>query len=269
MTLKELMNKNQALLILVLLGFSQTAFSQQYEQIEFVVKNEPRTAFIYFPNADIREPRPVIFAFHGHGGTGREAANRFKCERYWPQAVVVYPQGLKTPGQLVDVKGQHTGWQASIGDQNDRDIDFFDSLLAYLSEQNNIDRKRIYLLGHSNGGLFAFTLLAARKNTFAAIGSVSAIFSEKVKKMLDPTPVFVVTGKNDRLVKASWQEEMIEYLKKLNNCAKDAITEDQLITVYKSEIGCDLVSYLWNGGHEIPPASIPCMIDFFKKNELK
>ena len=47
-------------------------------------------------------PTPLVFVFHGHGGRSAAAARGFRLHELLPQAVVVYPQGLPTPGRLTD-----------------------------------------------------------------------------------------------------------------------------------------------------------------------
>ncbi len=52
--------------------------------------------------------------------------------KHWPEAIVVYMQGLNTPGALTDPDGKRPGWQKTFGDQGDRDLKFFDAVLATL-----------------------------------------------------------------------------------------------------------------------------------------
>src|SRR5688572_22401811 len=40
------------------------------------------------------EGAPLVFVFHGRGGQVQAAAARFKLQEHWPEAVVVYMQGL-------------------------------------------------------------------------------------------------------------------------------------------------------------------------------
>lgn len=58
----------------------------------------PRIYRIHIPsNYDKDTPVPVIFSFHGHGGTAKdqEALSQFSNETFNPNAIAVYPQGLK------------------------------------------------------------------------------------------------------------------------------------------------------------------------------
>ena len=78
----------------------------------------------------------------------------------WPEALVIYMQGLPTPGLLGDIEGKHPGWQQTPGQLEDRDLKFFDTVLAAMKEKYPVDDRRIYATGFSNGGFFTFLLWA-------------------------------------------------------------------------------------------------------------
>ena len=101
----------------------------------------------------------------------------------WPEAVVVYMQGLSTPGRLTDPEGKKPGWQSAAGDQGDRDLKFFDALLATLKQEYKIDERRIYSTGHSNGGGFTYLLWSARPNMFAAVAPSAAVAARQLKDL--------------------------------------------------------------------------------------
>ena len=121
-----------------------------------------REALVYVPPTAKSAPVPVIFAFHGHGGTMAFAERKFSFHTLWPEAMVVYPQGLPTAGKLTDPEGKKSGWQFDAGDYGDRDLKFFDAILASLRQDYRIDDKRIFVTGHSNGGGFTYLLWAKR-----------------------------------------------------------------------------------------------------------
>jgi polyhydroxybutyrate depolymerase len=134
-----------------------------------------REALVVIPEATADDqPAPVVFVFHGHGGTSRQAARSFGLHTHWPEAIVVYPQGLPTPGRLTDPEGKRNGWQHAAGEQEDRDLKFFDAMLASLKSEHEIDEARIYSTGHSNGGGFTYLLWASRPDVFAAVAPSSA-----------------------------------------------------------------------------------------------
>lgn len=139
---------------------------------EWLVDGVRREALVYVPPSAKSAATPVVFAFHGHGGTMGHAARTFGYHTLWPEALVVYPQGLPTPGRLTDPAGKKAGWQSRIGDQGDRDLKFFDALLAALQADYRVDEKRRYATGHSNGGSFTYLLWAARGGPVCGLGPV-------------------------------------------------------------------------------------------------
>jgi len=84
-----------------------------------------REALVYAPSKKTDGKVPLVFDFHGHGGTAKNAARTHHFHTAWPEAVVVYMQGLNTPGKLTDPDGKKSGWQSGPGDQKDRDLKFF------------------------------------------------------------------------------------------------------------------------------------------------
>ena len=123
---------------------------------------------VYVPTTATTTDTPVIFAFHGLGGSARSAAEKFNCHRYWPAAISVYMQGLNTPGKY-DPDGKAAGWQKTAGDQEDRDLKFFDTVYETLKKNYRVDTKRVYSTGHSNGGGFTYLLWAERGDMLAAV----------------------------------------------------------------------------------------------------
>src|SRR5579862_2421506 len=63
--------------------------------INFTVEGVQRQAMVFVPNkAPASGKVPVVFGFHWHGGTMQEDAQVFAFQKYWPEAIVVYMQGL-------------------------------------------------------------------------------------------------------------------------------------------------------------------------------
>ena len=87
---------------------------------EYKVDGVARKALVYAPATAAKRDTPVVFAFHGHGGTMAHAARTMAYHSHWPEAICVYMQGLNTPGRLTDPQGTRPGWQMSAGEQGDR-----------------------------------------------------------------------------------------------------------------------------------------------------
>lgn len=206
---------------------------------------------------------PLVFVFHGHGGSAAQVARSMPVHEFWPEAVVVYLQGLPTPGQLTDPAGRKAGWQKGPGAQDDRDLKFFDHMRTTLAQELKIDPRRIYATGHSNGGGFTYLLWATRREVFAAFGPSAAV-AGRGYPALQPAPVIHVAGTNDRLVKYSWQEAMIARLKRINGCTDAGVREGDRLTRYASPLGAPVVTYLHEGGHRFPKEATQAIVTFFQ-----
>jgi len=258
--------EHSCFIVMFLVLFSPHCFSLPLTKISIPVQSLTREALLTIPNRGSSEPAPVVFAFHGHGGSMQMAESKFHCETLWPEAIVVYPQGLPTAGGVVDPEGRLPGWQLNIGDNEDRDLFFFDRLIDYLHSNYRIDDKRIFVVGHSNGAVFAYLLWAARQEKIAAIGAIAGIIPTKVdRSKLKPLPVFHAGGRNDPIVKYPWQSDSIDFIKSRNECIDPPQVIDTYLNIYTSRIGMPLETYIDNGGHEMPIGIMTYIVAFIKE----
>ncbi|HEV8181932.1 MAG TPA: hypothetical protein VGQ61_06135, partial [Candidatus Angelobacter sp.] len=177
----------RTLLCLAMLAAAAPAALAQ-TTMTWTVDGVQRQALVFAPGpvpATNAQPVPLVFAFHGHGGTMQAAAQVMHLQTFWPGAVIVYPQGLKTPS-LVDPQGNFPGWQVRGGQTglNDRDLKFFDAMLATLRQKFPVDHERVYATGFSNGAIFTYLLWSERGKVLAAFGIVAGL--------LDPAEHFTV-----------------------------------------------------------------------------
>ena len=233
--------------------------------MEWTVDGVRREALVYIPGSSTTNACPLVFAFHGHGGNMVNAAKTFGYHKIWPEAIVVYMQGLKTPGKLTDPNGEKPGWQSTLGEQQDRDLKFFDTVLTELGKKNVVDKKRIYATGHSNGGSFTYLLWASRGDQLAAVAPSGSVALPSVFRLLKPKPVFHVAGENDPLVKFAWQKQTIEKLKRLNHC-DDQTQPGKFVTVYSSKAGFQVATFINLGGHQFPAEAPALIAEFFQQH---
>lgn len=223
-----------------------------------------RQGLVYAPEIAKSEPAPLVFCFHGHGGNSAQAARSFRMHAEWPQAIVVYLQGLKTPGQLTDPEGKKSGWQKSAGDQQDRDLKFFDVVLQSLRSEYRVDDRRIYAMGHSNGGGFTYLLWSERSAVFAAMAP-SGSAALRLPQPLPPKPVLHIAGRNDPLVRFAWQQVMIERLKTAQKCGAARPWQGG-VTEYPAANGASVFTLLTDEGHRFPAKAPPLIAEFFRKH---
>ncbi len=253
------------------LTFGPLALAAEPEpkKADWKIGDDTREAIIFAPVTATKEPTPLVFCFHGHGGTMAHAARAYGFHRAWPEAIVVYPQGLKTPSKLVDPDGKMSGWQVRVGDQNDRDLKFVDAILATVKQDYKVDEKRIFSTGHSNGGQFTYLMWAARGDVFAAVAPSAAIPTIDFKDA-KPKPVLHVAGETDELVKFNWQKLTIERAKKLNGVDADGKLAGKFCTEYTSKSGPPVVTLIHPGGHRgLPDGTANRIAEFFQANPKK
>lgn len=232
------------------------------EKRTWIVDGVEREALVSLPAQKGPAAAPLVFVFHGHGGAMAQAARSFHVHALWPEALVVYPQGLPTPGKLTDPAGKRAGWQAQAGAQSDRDLKFFDAMLADLRKTQRVDEKRIYATGHSNGGAFTYQLWAERAAVFAAVAPSAALYVPGAGK-LTPKSVLHVGSPDDELVKFSWQERMIERVFAVNGAgARDPAATDYRL--YPGKEGMDVALLIHPGGHRFSPEAPARIVEFFQ-----
>lgn len=234
----------------------------------FTIGAVQREAIIFAPSANstaASAPAPVVFAFHGHGGNMHSAARRFAFQDHWPEAVVVYMQGLPTPSKI-DKEGKEPGWQHFNGQLANRDLKFFDQVLAYVRTNYRVDDKRIYVTGFSNGGAFTYFLWANRPTVFAAVAPMAGL-PWPTERPTVPKPAFIVAGQADNLVPIQSQESMIALVRELDKAAASKPQPQNDGTVlYESSIGAPLITLIHPGGHELPPGATKLIVDFFQQH---
>jgi polyhydroxybutyrate depolymerase len=233
------------------------AAADELKRREWTVDGVTREALVYTPPVATSKPCPMIFAFHMRGATMQWSAKSFAYHTHWPEAIVVYPQGL-----VVDPKENWAGWESDPGDQDDRDLKFFDLMLASLKKDYRVDEKRIFAAGHSNGGRFTYLLWAERGDLFAAVAPSAASVNigdptrprpgnpaiRKVTKYVKPKPVVLALGENDPVARFEGQKRLVETLRKNNGC-DEGKPWGEGCTLYSSKGNTPVLAYIHSGDH--------------------
>ena len=197
---------------------------------------------------------PLVFSFHGYGDS-MQNFQYTNVHMAWPEAMVVYFQGLETRGGL-------PGWQVERGGR-DRDLKLVDAALDSLRERHDIDDDRIYVTGFSNGGMFAYLLWAERPEVFAAYAPVAARLRPSVRPE-HPRPLFHVAGEHDRLVRFSDQEDAIQTAIEVNGVGSMTTPCGEGCTVYGSGTPAPVMTWIHSGAHVYPPRAAERIVSFFR-----
>jgi polyhydroxybutyrate depolymerase len=254
-------------LFVVLTLLLLTGFVAAQRELTFEVEGTKRRAVVYEGAAKSR-PSPVVFVFHGHGGNARFAQRRLNFHADWKEALVVYMEGIPGVKGLTDEAGKLNGWQKNPGELGDRDVKFFDAALERLTKDYKTDEKRIYLVGHSNGARFVNVLWALRGEKLAALCAVAGQGGLMIRDAV-PRSIWMSMGERDPLVPVDGQKLSVGVVKKLLKVDEKKGKADGELTIYKGTEDTELVVEIRDAGHEFPQASIPKMIEFFKRHEKK
>ncbi len=258
-----------ALLLGLVLAWTTRA-AEDAARREWMVDGVTREAIVHLPASATTNDGPLVFVFHGHGGSMANARRSFRIDELWPEAIVVYPQGLKTPGRLTDPEGKRAGWQREPGDQADRDLKFFDAMLESFATEGTADTNRVYSTGHSNGGAFTYLLWATRGERLRAVAPSAAVASVDYFRDPESKPVLHIAGERDELVKFAWQERMIAVLLRINRCGEGRLWNDAPgCTMYRSAVNASVVTFIHPGAHGFPDAGRAHIVKFFKEIDAR
>jgi polyhydroxybutyrate depolymerase len=160
-----------------------------------------RTYLVHIPPSYTKEnPVPVILAFHGGGGNAEDTPRFYQLDEIADKEdfIVVYPEGTGRK-----LKGKVFGsWNAGrccqpAQDENVDDVGFIEEMLDTLEENFNINKKRIYSIGHSNGALISYRLACELSDRIAAIAVAGAHDSFDNCSPSRPVPVLHFHGTQD------------------------------------------------------------------------
>ncbi|MDD4868941.1 MAG: prolyl oligopeptidase family serine peptidase [Kiritimatiellae bacterium] len=240
--------------------------------MKWTVDGVPREAGVYIPKSDTTNTFPLVFVFHGRNSSINSTIKYFAFHDQWPDAVIVYMQGLPMSISGGKMKGD-TGWQLNYGEKGDRDLKFLDAVLETLREKSSIDNNRIYVTGHSLGASFIYLLWQTRGDIFAAVAPVAtglqnALTSSKPPDLMTPKPMLHIAGRKDSIIRFKIQEATVNMVKQINGCdVKPVKWGNNMCAKYPSSTDTPVVTYFHPGGHEMPKDAVSLIIKFFKENQ--
>lgn len=195
----------------------------EHERHALAVGAQRREYVLYVPkrwrDAGPPSAAPVVFVFHGGGGTAQFAVAGLNWSREAEREgfLVVYPEGLrKDPSRPASFLRNPQFWSVAAGfGYSERlgsdDIRFVDLLLAELARRFMLDPARLYATGFSNGGSMAFRVGVELADRFTAIAPVAGHLWLKSTPPARPVPLIYFCGDVDPLcplrggeVKSPW-----------------------------------------------------------------
>jgi len=151
------------------------------------------------PGYDAARPTPLVLAFHG---ISLDAGEMARISHFNEQAdasgfIVVYPNGT---GESKSWNGGHCCGEAAKNRVDD--VGFTRLVIADVAGLANIDAKRVYATGFSNGAIFVYRLACELSDQIAAIGPIGATQVLNDEQACNPgraVPIIHFHGTADRL----------------------------------------------------------------------
>jgi len=151
---------------------------------------------------DPAKPTPLVVMFHGYSVDGPSEELYMGLTAASDASTFLYAYGDGT----LDKTGLRF-WNATnaccdLDSIPVDDVAYFDAIVADVSSRYNVDRKRIYEVGHSNGGFMGHRLACDRASTLAAVLSLAGAQWDDPTKCSPSEPVSIVElhGDADTLV---------------------------------------------------------------------
>ncbi len=163
----------------------QSSAPQDGNNSGFEVGADTRSFFLILPDPSFTGPRPLFLAFNGTGETGPSFSARANLVDFAAKGFVVLAPSSAGNGEIWPVwDAMHTPGEDS--DPNP-DLELIDALIACTAGHYELDKNRLYLGGHSAGGIMANYVLQRRSEVFAGGIVASGVFS--LTEPVTPAPL--------------------------------------------------------------------------------
>jgi polyhydroxybutyrate depolymerase len=131
---------------------------------------------------DPGKPTPLVVMFHGYSASGALEEAYFGLTVTSDAHDFLYAYGDGTTDKNGNEFWNATDACCNYDGSTVDDVAYFDAIVADVSAKKNVDPKRVYVIGHSNGGFMAHRLACGRAGTVAAILSLEgAVWNDASK----------------------------------------------------------------------------------------
>ena len=189
----------------------RTGHFERHYVLESVNEIMPYRVFV--PSTFVPGKRmPLLIALHGAGGTedgfmdGYEGQLPALAEKHG--YIVASPLGYRPTGGY----GSPILARGRMSELSEQDVM---QVLARMRRDYPVDERRIYLMGHSMGGIGTWHLGSKYPEIWAALGSFAGMGAPQTMTRMKAIPQFVVHGDADFTVPVARSRAMVEEMKKL------------------------------------------------------
>jgi len=167
---------------------------------KLTVDGRERSYLVHIPpQYNPKMPTPVVLIFHGAGMNASMTVAFTGMSKKSDEAgfIAVYPNGTGIDPFLTLNAG---GRKGILAEHSADDVKYVGHLLDDLANAVNVDQKRVFATGMSNGGMMCYRLAAELSDRIAAIAPVAGTMAIDEAKPKRPVSVMHFHGKADTLV---------------------------------------------------------------------
>jgi len=179
---------------------------------------------------------PLVVALHGGFSSADVLAKRSRLDQLADEEgfIVLYPNGT---GIFDFARHWNAGHCCAFAmSRKIDDVAFVSDVIDEVSRHVAVDERRVYLVGHSNGGMLAYRFAAERAERVAAIAAASssilgALESDDPEVQMPlpsrPVPLIVFHGQEDPRVPYAHVDRTLGWWARQNGC--DPIPEENVL----------------------------------------
>lgn len=259
---------------------SNVSYTNEYNNLSpkktIMIDGMKRNYYVFLPpNYNPQKSYPVLFVFHGGLRNAPNILQTTGLRNYQKEYdfILIAPNGLGRFNEetfLTWDAGNCSGYAHYI--HADEPL-FIKSIIEQVSDLYNIDKKRLYLTGMSNGAMVCYKLIRTLPGVFAGIAPVSGAMNRDNPPPYKPVPVIIFHGTADMRIlynggtpRDFWEEKQrvdrpvsyaVNFWVKNNKCNPIPIQTKKgnvVITKYTScENNADITLYTIIGGKHAWP----------------
>ena len=166
---------------------------------EFIVGGD-RPVTVHLPYT-LTNPAPLLILLHSASTSGAHQENYMKLAPIAKKSGLIYI----APDGTTNLEGKRF-WNASKSccnrySQEVDDVAYIDSLINEIDKKTPVDRKRIYLIGHSNGAFMSYTFACKTQRVAAIVAIAGAMDQSPECSQATPVSLLNIHGTADKVIK--------------------------------------------------------------------
>jgi poly(3-hydroxybutyrate) depolymerase len=197
----EAVMSNAVLSTFLVLSIATTASAQKVTKESLTSQGTARTYYLFVPDSAKEKPAPLLILLHGSGRDGKILIEHWQS--------LAKKEGIILAGPDAIVR---QGWGPDDGPL------FIRHVIEAVQTDYAVDRRAMYVFGHSAGAIFGISMGVLESEYFAAVavhaGSVSPSVVPFIAKAPRKIPIAVWLGTNDPGFPVRQVRDSLELLKR-------------------------------------------------------